>query len=77
MFGITHKFLTQLLQIPPDVQQKQAVRAQQGPAGHIPSHPAGKGHHPPSPGQGKWADTGSALPKHAFQQEKEKTTPQI
>ena len=70
MFGIICKFLRQLLQIPPDVQQKQLARAHQGPAGYIPSHPPGKGHYPHSPGKDQWDDTGSALPKHTLLQEK-------
>lgn len=66
------------LEIPPDVQQKQAARGHQGPAGDIPLYPGGKGHRPHSPGEDKWDDTGSALPKHAFLEEKgRKRNPQI
>lgn len=74
MFGVICKFLRQLLQIPPDVQQKQEARAHQGPAGYTPSHPDSKGHRPHGPGEDRWDDAGSALPRHALLQEKGKKT---
>lgn len=76
--GMICKFLRQLLQIPPDVRQKQAARGHQCPAGDIPLYPSGRGHRPHSPGEDKWGDTGSALPKHAPLEEKgKKRNPQI
>lgn len=54
MFGIICMFPRQLPKIPPVVQQNQAVRAHQSPTGYTPSHPAGKGHHPHTPGYVGW-----------------------
>lgn len=59
-----------LPKIPPVVQQKQAARAHQSPAGYTPSHPAGKGIFLTV--LDTWGDRGSALPKHALLQEKGK-----
>lgn len=77
MFGIICMLPRQLPKIPPAVQQKQAARAHQSPAGYTPSHPAGKGTSLTL--LDMWGNAGSALPKQSLLQEKgkRKKIPQI
>lgn len=70
MFGIICMLPRQLPKIPPAVQQKQAARAHQSPAGYTPSHPAGKGTSLAL--LDMWGNAGSALPKQSLLQEKGK-----